>query len=175
MNKAHIRDLIHALRYGLPHVHYDQRVWLGGDPHNECDTVACLAGHAVLLMERDNQENYIKRTLPLMNSVGTRVYIASSIRDRAEAFLDLTRRQAEEMFRFSPAYHQPITAEQAARMLENLLATGEVDWRAAVEPPREPAEEEDDEPLEPDEGDEPLEPEEDEDYDDEFIPLREHA
>ena len=86
--------------------------------HN-CGTVACIAGHAIVL--KNNIMNEPKRTEEL----------GSDFLSEAAAYLGLDYPgNAQELFfaEGSGQYRDNIGAEQAVRTLRHLAATGTVDW-----------------------------------------------
>ena len=91
---------------------YDQSVWL-----HLCGSPACVAGFAVAASE----------------GVKVAVSYEESVKDRAQRFLGLTDEEADEMFGFSiyKGYGDPDwkpAREDALRMLDHAIETGEVEW-----------------------------------------------
>ncbi len=111
MNRENIRKTIDHIRNSG--VQFDMNVWWRGLVENECDTVCCIGGHAAIACYDQLPPN-----APICGNSGM---IA----------LGLSREQAEELF--TPDSDLPCdpynaSAEDAIRVLEYLLDTGEVDW-----------------------------------------------
>lgn len=86
-------------------------------PRN-CDTVACIAGHAYLLATGFSLQRAIDET------------DAGTIETVAAEFLGLSHDQASDLFFDLPPEMAltEVTSEQAVAALRHLLATGEVSW-----------------------------------------------
>lgn len=81
-----------------------------------CGTAACIAGHALALL------------LPTEP-------IPADPEEAARKLFGLSREEGHDLF--VPHYHtnDRTTRAQAVRVLDHLLATGEVDWNAAIAEP----------------------------------------
>lgn len=86
----------------------------------DCNTVACIAGHAALLATVES---------------GKRMEVEQSLRDFAQDWLGLTSIQTSILF--TPYdlptgyFYSDVTPQIAVRVCEHLRDTGEVDWWVA--------------------------------------------
>jgi hypothetical protein len=90
-----------------------------------CGTVACLAGHAVLLKAVEDSE----RLTPRGNLKGDELSVFNITGDmdvRAQKWLDLDDGQMIDLFH---KMDSRITAEDTIPVLEHLRDTGIVDWK----------------------------------------------
>jgi hypothetical protein len=94
------------------------------DQTNFCGTVACIAGHALML------EGWGRRDIA--SSRGASWSYDRPI-DKARLVLDLTIQQAQELFFCTstiPALS--ITKEKAAAVLRHFARTGKIDWSTPI-------------------------------------------
>lgn len=136
MNKDNIKKLIKALKEGIylgdSPVYFLMSRWLcvgqnleedfGGDVESwgddgvfaasNCDTVACIAGHAYIVSGIRTLDNDVQ----------------DAVQDVAQDWLGLTDNQADRLF--LPNRRDLRTREDAIKVLERLLETGEVEWEA---------------------------------------------
>jgi hypothetical protein len=88
---------------------------------HDCGTVACIAGHAVLIDHNVNAEPTYEEAQKLMNT---------AFLGEARQILGLDYDTAYELFfaREAPISRHRIKSDQAVRTLRHLAETGEVDW-----------------------------------------------
>lgn len=124
MNREKIQELRDHIAK-LPPEQFDMRQWRD---YNDCGTVACIAGWAVEI----NKSLFVGEYVP-----------RSDIRGAARMVLQLSDLQAVRLFTPMESSHigvqnnpgaiqcdmQDVTTAQAVKVLDNLLLTGEVDWR----------------------------------------------
>jgi hypothetical protein len=123
MNKTAIRRVATALLTGElatrkrgRRVGYNQRGWYNFNGEytdrsgQACGTTACIAGHAVILLDKSVRK-------PAAGWFG-----------RARALLGLTHDTANDLFDGTPSVGGEPSPKQAALVLFNLAETGKVDW-----------------------------------------------
>lgn len=128
MNVANLRALAKHLRTPLAAKHFDLETYFDLGPRQDdepvakairsCGTVACIAGHALVL----------SAPADVVPEEGEEIH------DRAAAWLGLDAEQAHALF--LPAgtrvNYMAVTAAIAANVVERLANTGEVLWPDAV-------------------------------------------
>lgn len=124
MNVLRIRALAAHMRHLPPELGYYQRVYFT----RECGTATCIAGHAAALFGDLD--------------IGDLAVDSDHIDRRASEALGLDRLTACDLFSAIPLPIEPLgggharlvdpTPETAARVLEILADTGEVDWKRAA-------------------------------------------
>lgn len=113
MNKDNMRKLIDVLEdddllfYENDPVYFDMCTYFY---RNDCETAACIAGHAAILSDQEDIEN-------------SRVFYI------ARNWLDLTEQEAGDLFAPSHIEIEEITKAEAVETLKNFLETGKVKWR----------------------------------------------
>ena len=124
MNVTNLQKLIDLFegKTTIKGLGFDMSVYCHQD--NECGTVACIAGHAMLLGRR-------YKTAPKDDRVNDIDYGAF---DYAQEWLDLSFSEANMLFHGETPddEHIPmatINTEHVVKVLKHLLRTGEVDWR----------------------------------------------
>lgn len=119
-NIQKVRDVIAA----LPRKRFNMTGWAhGGNRYyseispseitHDCDTAACIGGWAVALSAPDE-------TTPF----------STDVRERASAFLGIDGSMSMDLFMPNIENWSRITNAHAVRVLDHLLATGEVDWKS---------------------------------------------
>jgi hypothetical protein len=92
--------------------------------NHKCGTVACIAGHTLLLFEENGRRILEERSF------------VDDISQKAAEILGLRPWQTSELFYQTSiptrGGRQPITPQHAARVIRHLAATGEVDWEKAL-------------------------------------------
>lgn len=136
MNTANILALATHIRAGSPNVKFDMHNYACALAEHKCQSAACVAGWALHL---GAPEAYTAWVAAEFSMEWPETVPHHSPREFAPKFLGLTAAQAEALFlpdtisingeRWSP-YNA--TAEQAARVLDHLAATGQVDWSVAL-------------------------------------------
>ena len=133
MNVDRIREMAAYLRQPLPPTRrFDMSIY--GDsfiaPGNDapCGTVACIAGHAVMLFGDALQFELRQRAEGDPRSdIERLVATTGSVPDQAQKLLDLANWEASALF--CPVGDLTgITASDAADTLEHFADTGRIDW-----------------------------------------------
>ena len=126
MNIERLKELAEAIRDPkiIPDHEFDMEVGLSGagalyGPH-ECGTVGCIAGTCVLMFSE------LAADLPQYGRVRW-----SLVTDEAQALLELTAKQADELFEpmncgIPSSWYD--SREKVTKVIEHLIQTGEVDW-----------------------------------------------
>ena len=112
MNIDNIRKTIESLRASTT---YDQTEY-----NDDCGTPACIAGHAVI-----DAGLILKTNLGYCYDVEGVVY---DIEEAAATWLGLKDECVVDLFYMYPLGGKTVTKEDAIKVLENLIETGEVDW-----------------------------------------------
>lgn len=114
MNKRNINKLIKHLKTNFTEVGFNMHSYglshdLSDTSGRNCETVCCLAGHAVLMNAVDPSSVVVKRY--------------------AQRFLGLTYKQAHDLFEpIIPYNWSSITPAVAIAVLENFKRTGVIDY-----------------------------------------------
>lgn len=125
MNVDNVRKLIEHLEgeAKIPGVidRFDLGVYVGDSwaSGTHCETVGCIAGHAIALLDPDQ-----------FNNDGD-----CGVFSEAMGLLGLTCKDAVALFEpdSGRVHYDRVTAQVAAKVLRHLLDTGEVDWSVVPE------------------------------------------
>ncbi|PCJ68234.1 MAG: hypothetical protein COA62_15840 [Rhodobiaceae bacterium] len=135
MNKARILKLADVIeRREIKRLGFNMRNWFADrvanwDHGGNCGTVACIAGHAVVLFADDGKVNKTRtRKRRCISAFEPQYSFGDTVEADAQAILGLTKRQAHALFVPHDVILPNVTTEQAVEVLRTLANTGRVSW-----------------------------------------------
>ena len=114
-------DRFHMKDYGAP---FDDL------PTHPCGTPACIAGFTIAIVDPDG-DNRERRGSQVISDIAGEM-LGISYWQVASLFAPIMKYGGKWCFRRNPGQSGHITAEHAARCLERLADTGEVDWEGTA-------------------------------------------
>lgn len=123
MNKLAIENLIEVLQSDR-RTRFDMRTW-------SCGSAACIAGHAVIYLNKDGTKKSAFRRWWERKKWWKSEY-SIAIEMSAKTILGLDYKKTRELFTPTAGQlrleYEEITSDHAILVLRHILATGKVDW-----------------------------------------------
>lgn len=133
MNRENIQKLIDRLEQLEP-ARFDMADYILSQPGDDvalCETVACIAGHGQFLKYKEEHGVWPKGDRTFIN-------LAAAAKGDMSRWLDLDDKSCSQLFtprasdlERTGLEYATIETKHAVKVLENLLETGKVDWKAA--------------------------------------------